>query len=263
MTAIFPENLVRQEMCPDRWVEIPEPVRDIYALWRPTPLLRAVRFEKALQTPAHIYYKYEGASPAGSHKPNTSVAAGLLQQGGRHEAAGHRNRRRPMGLLAGAGLPALRPGVQRLHGQGELPAEALPADAHAHLGRHGPSQPQRPDRIRPQVAGRRPAIVPAAWASPSARPSRTPSPTRTPSIRWAACSTTFACTRRSSARKPSTRWNWRAKSRTPIFALLRAAAAISPAWRSRSCAASSPKANATASSPLSLRPVLRDLNRQA
>src|SRR5512135_3917663 len=74
LLAIFPENLVRQEMSPDRWVEIPDPVRDIYALWRPTPLLRAVRFEKALQTPAHIYYKYEGVSPAGSHKVNTSVA---------------------------------------------------------------------------------------------------------------------------------------------------------------------------------------------
>jgi tryptophan synthase beta chain len=74
MTAIFPENLVMQEMNPERWVEIPEPVRDIYALWRPTPLLRAVRLEQALQTPAHIYYKYEGTSPAGSHKPNTAVA---------------------------------------------------------------------------------------------------------------------------------------------------------------------------------------------
>jgi tryptophan synthase beta chain len=73
MTRIFPENLVRQEMCPDRWVEIPEPVREIYTLWRPTPLLRAVRLERALKTPAHIYYKYEGASPAGSHKVNTSV----------------------------------------------------------------------------------------------------------------------------------------------------------------------------------------------
>lgn len=73
LLAIFPENLVKQEMCPDRYVEIPEPVRDIYALWRPTPLLRAVRLEKALNTPAHIYYKYEGVSPAGSHKVNTSV----------------------------------------------------------------------------------------------------------------------------------------------------------------------------------------------
>jgi len=74
LLAIFPENLVKQEMNPERWVEIPEPVREIYTLWRPTPLLRAARLEKALQTPAHIYYKYEGASPAGSHKPNTAVA---------------------------------------------------------------------------------------------------------------------------------------------------------------------------------------------
>ena len=74
LAAIFPENLIAQEVSPERWIEIPEPVRDIYALWRPTPLLRAVRFEQALQTPAHIYYKYEGASPAGSHKVNTSVA---------------------------------------------------------------------------------------------------------------------------------------------------------------------------------------------
>ncbi|MFB3916788.1 MAG: TrpB-like pyridoxal phosphate-dependent enzyme [Terriglobales bacterium] len=74
MTAIFPENLVAQEMTAERWVEIPAEVRQVYALWRPTPLLRAVRLEKALQTPAHIYYKYEGNSPAGSHKPNTAVA---------------------------------------------------------------------------------------------------------------------------------------------------------------------------------------------
>ena len=73
LEAIFPKNLIAQEMSPDRWVEVPEAVRDVYALWRPTPLMRAVRFEKALQTPAHIYYKYEGASPAGSHKPNTAV----------------------------------------------------------------------------------------------------------------------------------------------------------------------------------------------
>jgi tryptophan synthase beta chain len=73
LLAIFPENLVRQEASAEPWVEIPEEVRDIYALWRPTPLLRAVRFEKALNTPAHIYYKYEGNSPAGSHKPNTAV----------------------------------------------------------------------------------------------------------------------------------------------------------------------------------------------
>ncbi len=80
LEAIFPKNLVHQEMCPDRYVEIPGPVRDIYALWRPTPLMRAVRFEKALQTPAHIYYKYEGVSPAGSHKVNTSVAQAFFNK---------------------------------------------------------------------------------------------------------------------------------------------------------------------------------------
>jgi len=74
MTAIFPENLVAQEMTAERWVDIPEPVREAYALWRPTPLLRAARLEKALQTPAHIYFKYEGDNAAGSHKPNTAVA---------------------------------------------------------------------------------------------------------------------------------------------------------------------------------------------
>ncbi len=73
MAAIFPDNLIAQEMSAERHIEIPQPVRDAYALYRPTPLLRAVRLEQALQTPAHIYYKYEGVSPAGSHKPNTAI----------------------------------------------------------------------------------------------------------------------------------------------------------------------------------------------
>ena len=73
MTAIFPENLVMQEMSPERHIEIPGEVREVLSLYRPTPLLRAVRLEKALNTPAHIYYKYEGNSPAGSHKPNTAI----------------------------------------------------------------------------------------------------------------------------------------------------------------------------------------------
>lgn len=72
--VLFPMNIVAQEVCQDRWVEIPEPVREIYRLWRPTPMHRAVRLEKALGTPAHIYYKNETVSPVGSHKPNTAVA---------------------------------------------------------------------------------------------------------------------------------------------------------------------------------------------
>lgn len=72
--VLFPMALIQQEMSPERYIEIPEPVREIYKLWRPTPLIRATRLEKALDTPAHIYFKYEGVSPVGSHKPNTAVA---------------------------------------------------------------------------------------------------------------------------------------------------------------------------------------------
>jgi tryptophan synthase beta chain len=67
-------GLIMQEVSGDRYIPIPDEVRDIYRLWRPTPLIRAARLEKALDTPAHIYYKYEGVSPSGSHKLNTSVA---------------------------------------------------------------------------------------------------------------------------------------------------------------------------------------------
>ena len=66
--------IIGQEVSSERWIEIPDRVRDIYKLWRPTPLYRAARLEKALDTPARIFYKYEGTSPAGSHKPNTAVA---------------------------------------------------------------------------------------------------------------------------------------------------------------------------------------------
>jgi tryptophan synthase beta chain len=74
LAPIFPQAIIAQEVSGERWIEIPDRVRDIYRMWRPTPLYRADRLEKALDTPAHIYYKYEGVSPAGSHKPNTAVA---------------------------------------------------------------------------------------------------------------------------------------------------------------------------------------------
>ncbi|MGB7874491.1 MAG: TrpB-like pyridoxal phosphate-dependent enzyme, partial [Anaerolineales bacterium] len=71
--VLFPMELIMQEISTEQYIEIPEEVREIYKLYRPTPLLRARRLEKALGTPAHIYYKYEGVSPAGSHKPNTAI----------------------------------------------------------------------------------------------------------------------------------------------------------------------------------------------
>ncbi|GMH27169.1 hypothetical protein Nepgr_029012 [Nepenthes gracilis] len=73
LSPLFPDELIKQEVSNERFIDIPEEVVDIYRLWRPTPLIRARRLEKLLNTPARIYYKYEGVSPAGSHKPNTAV----------------------------------------------------------------------------------------------------------------------------------------------------------------------------------------------
>ncbi len=74
LSALFPMRFIMDAVSMERWIDIPGPVMDIYRLWRPSPLFRAHRLEKALDTPAHIYYKYEGVSPVGSHKPNTAVA---------------------------------------------------------------------------------------------------------------------------------------------------------------------------------------------
>lgn len=80
LSVLFPMNLIMQEVSADQYIEIPEPVREIYKLWRPTPMFRAHRLEKVLDTPAHIYYKYEGVSPVGSHKPNTAVAQAFFNK---------------------------------------------------------------------------------------------------------------------------------------------------------------------------------------
>src|SRR5438067_2584526 len=74
LSPLFPMALIMQEVSSERYIDIPEPIRQVYTQWRPSPLYRARRLEKALDTPARIYYKYEGVSPVGSHKPNTAVA---------------------------------------------------------------------------------------------------------------------------------------------------------------------------------------------
>lgn len=73
LLALFPMGLIEQEVSQERYIPIPEEVLEVYKLWRPTPLIRARRLEQALHTPAHIYFKYEGVSPSGSHKSNTAV----------------------------------------------------------------------------------------------------------------------------------------------------------------------------------------------
>lgn len=80
LEPIFPRAVIEQEMTTERWVDIPEPVREVYRLWRPAPMIRARRLEKALDTPARIYFKYEGVSPAGSHKPNSAVPQAFYNQ---------------------------------------------------------------------------------------------------------------------------------------------------------------------------------------
>lgn len=73
LSHLFPQELIKQEVSTEKWITIPDEVRNIYSMWRPTPMYRAYELEKALDTPAKIYYKYEGVSPAGSHKPNTAI----------------------------------------------------------------------------------------------------------------------------------------------------------------------------------------------
>ena len=80
LTPLFPMPLIGQEVSTEQWIDIPGPVIDVYRLWRPAPLFRATRLERALDTPARIYFKYEGGSPAGSHKPNTAVPQGYYNK---------------------------------------------------------------------------------------------------------------------------------------------------------------------------------------
>lgn len=80
LAAIFPEEIIKQEVSAERWIKIPEEVREVLRLWRPSPLYRAHRLEKMLNTPAKIFYKNESVSPAGSHKPNTAVAQAFYNQ---------------------------------------------------------------------------------------------------------------------------------------------------------------------------------------
>jgi tryptophan synthase beta chain len=120
LAPLFPMALIQQEVATEREIEIPKPVRDIYRQWRPSPLYRARRLEKALDTPARIYYKYEGVSPAGSHKPNTAVAQGFLQQGSRRQTHRHGNRRWTVGLFTGLCRGAVRHRCAGVHGAGFL-----------------------------------------------------------------------------------------------------------------------------------------------
>ena len=128
LAPLFPMALIGQEVTGERYIEIPGGVLDVYRLWRPSPLFRAHRLEKALGTPARIYYKYEGVSPAGSHKPNTAVPQAYYNDQEGIAAADHRDRRRPVGQRAGVRLRPVRHRVRGLAGRRLVRAEAVPPD---------------------------------------------------------------------------------------------------------------------------------------
>ena len=193
---------------------------------------------RALDTPAHIYYKYEGVSPAGSHKPNTALAAGLLQQGGGRHAAGDRDRA-PASGAARWRSPAPTSGSRsRSTWSGasydQKPYRRILMETY---GAEVVPSPSPTTNYGRSVLAETPD-TPARWASRSARRSRTRRPARTPSTRSARCSTTCCCTRRSSARRRSSRWGWPASSRTSSSAAP-AAARTSRASPSRSSGATS------------------------
>ena len=135
--------LIGQEVSAEREIEIPEPVRDAYRLYRPSPLYRAHRLERALDTPAHIYYKYEGVSPAGSHKPNTAIPQAFFnQQEGVKRLATETGAGQWGSALAFAGaLFGLEVKVYMV--RGELRPEAVPPDPHGDLRRGGRRQSRR------------------------------------------------------------------------------------------------------------------------
>jgi len=141
LAPLFPMELIKQEVSRERWIEIPDEVRDVLRLWRPSPLYRARRLEKALGTPAHIYYKYEGVSRPAATSPTPPSRRRTTTRRKGH-AAQHRDRRRAVGLRARARQPDVRPAVQGVHGQGLVPAEAVSPDHDGDVGRPGRGQPQ-------------------------------------------------------------------------------------------------------------------------
>jgi hypothetical protein len=172
MLAIFPGPVLEQEMSAERWIAIPEEVRQIYALWRPSPLCRATRLEQMLGTPAKIFYKYEGVSPGRFAQAKLGRAAGLPEQDRGHQAPDHRDRRRPVGLVPVLRRPVLRPAGRGLHGQGQLQPEALSPPDDADLGRRRGGQPVQSHQDRPRHPRRRSRTTRAAWASRFPRQSR-------------------------------------------------------------------------------------------
>ena len=179
-------SLILQEVSTEREIEIPGEVRQVYAQWRPSPLYRARRLEKALDTPAHIYYKYEGVSPAGSHKPNTAVAQAYYnkKEGTKRLSTETGAGQWGSALSMACAFFGLECKVYMVRvSYDQKPYRRALMEAFGASVTASPSR--RPNRAAPFWPSIRTPT--ARWALPFQRPWKWPPRTRTPSTRWAAC----------------------------------------------------------------------------
>ena len=194
LAPLFPETLIMQEVSTDQWIDIPGPVIDIYRLWRPTPLFRATRLEQALNTPAHIYFKYEGVSPAGSHKPNTAVPQAYY-----NKEAGIRRIATETGAGQWGSAMAMACSIFGLACTVYMVKASYEQKPYRRVfmetfGADVLASPSDTDELRARDPRRSIPTPPGPSASRSARRSRTPRRTMTRTTRSAACWGTCCCT---------------------------------------------------------------------
>ncbi len=191
LAPLFPMALIEQEVSTEQYIEIPDAIRDVYKMWRPTPMVRARRLEEVLGTPARIYFKYEGTSPAGSHKPNTAVA-----QAHYNAEAGVRK------LVTETGAGQWGSALAYAGSQFDIQVEVFMVKVSYEQKPYRRSlietwgatiHPSPSDLTEPQDPCGPPGLDGQLW--PSARQSRSPPRTRTPTTRSAVCSATCCCTR--------------------------------------------------------------------
>ena len=255
LAPLFPMELILQEVSEEPEIAVPEEVLDLYRLWRPTPLYRAHRLEAATGTRSRIFYKYEGTSPAGSHKPNTAVAQAFYNK---------REGRKRLATETGAGqwgsalafaCKQLRPRVQGLHGSRLVRPEAVPPLDDPDVGRDDRREPVRGHERRPRDPGRAPGLdrqprhrdLRGGRGRRDARRHRVLARQRAQPRAAAPDRDRPGGDRADGARRRVPRRGRSAAS---------AAARTSPASRSRSCARRSPDGRST-SSPASLPPARR------
>ena len=196
LAPLFPMDLIMQEVSTERYIEIPEQVRNTVP---PVPTHAAVPSASpgagARYAGPHLL-QVRGREPGRQSQAEHRTGPGVLQQESGHASSGHGNRRRAVGLRARDGVRILRPGVHGLYGAGQLRTETVPSSLDGDLRGDRAVQPDRSSRKPASASGPSSPIRREVWESPSARRWKMPPRTTTPTIRWEACSTMSSCTRR-------------------------------------------------------------------